>query len=307
VPADCNPNNDTDKERVSQLLITLQYQAVNQIISNYVKMGPSIQTVGMIVNGDLTAYGHEYQLNMYKKLLSNYFEHPYYLGLGNHDYANNINDCTDNNCASRMVDFMYDFLKNTKTITQKDYTCSELECTGSLAYTFTFGPNYRVVQLHNFPFWTTHFKKDLFFQYNITASFELLKVLLSNSMKAQERVLITMHDYDDTSDSNHWSAADVAQFNQLVGSYSSTICGVFAGHFHGNWGPNMPGINGVPMFWSGSATYRRFLELEFNPDAHTMKVSGVTNSYPTPNPATYQYTTGSPFNTGLNGSNIWKC
>ena len=35
---------------------------------------------------------------------------PVYLGLGNHDYENNVNDCADNSCARRSVYWFVDHM-----------------------------------------------------------------------------------------------------------------------------------------------------------------------------------------------------
>ena len=71
---------------------------------------------GLIINGDLTAYGHQYQYKEYKAGfgLSTIQGIPMFPGLGNHDYQNNIRKepyvinnalpgCNFNNCADRMV------------------------------------------------------------------------------------------------------------------------------------------------------------------------------------------------------------
>uniref|UniRef100_A0A915HZB0 Calcineurin-like phosphoesterase domain-containing protein n=1 Tax=Romanomermis culicivorax TaxID=13658 RepID=A0A915HZB0_ROMCU len=60
----------------------------------------------VIINGDLTAFGHHDELATFETLLEEArlkLGIPFYMGLGNHDYANNVDDCYDNNCAQRMV------------------------------------------------------------------------------------------------------------------------------------------------------------------------------------------------------------
>jgi hypothetical protein len=77
---------------------------------------------GMIMNGDLTDFWHEAQAQQYKQFynptaLQNM---PYYPGLGNHDYAINVGDCSyqdkyapDNNmCAKQAIYYMADLLEH---------------------------------------------------------------------------------------------------------------------------------------------------------------------------------------------------
>lgn len=43
-----------------------------------------------------------------------------FMGLGNHDYDNNVDDCAGNNCANRMWDFMRDH-RTTKGLLTTDF------------------------------------------------------------------------------------------------------------------------------------------------------------------------------------------
>ncbi|MDQ4130785.1 MAG: hypothetical protein M3133_07345, partial [Actinomycetota bacterium] len=55
--------------------------------------GDSVRTpTAAIINGDLTAFWHPYQARRYQQLYS-YVTYPLYPGLGNHDYANNVDHC----------------------------------------------------------------------------------------------------------------------------------------------------------------------------------------------------------------------
>src|SRR5262249_29147974 len=71
---------------------------------------------GVIINGDLTAFGHGYQLAKYKEMYDQGLGLKIYPGLGNHDYANNVNRCHENNCATRMVTYMNDFVTDLNPI-----------------------------------------------------------------------------------------------------------------------------------------------------------------------------------------------
>ena len=61
----------------------------------------------MIVNGDLTAFGRGHELEWYKEIYGKLIPRVY-PGLGNHDYANNVDECAQNQCANRMVLYLRD-------------------------------------------------------------------------------------------------------------------------------------------------------------------------------------------------------
>lgn len=66
----------------SETRIRAQYSSINQAHNTYGK-----QLKAVFINGDLTAFGHYWQLQtMYP--LFRILTPPYYLGLGNHDYKN---------------------------------------------------------------------------------------------------------------------------------------------------------------------------------------------------------------------------
>ncbi len=64
---------------------------------------------GLVINGDLTAYGHESEFNNYWELWQNPFKDIIYPGLGNHDYDHNVGNCFHNNCAKRMCAYIVDW------------------------------------------------------------------------------------------------------------------------------------------------------------------------------------------------------
>lgn len=57
------------------------------------------------MNGDLTDYGHPDEYQAYAEQFGRPFTAGIrlYPGLGNHDYANNVDDCFLNHCADRML------------------------------------------------------------------------------------------------------------------------------------------------------------------------------------------------------------
>ena len=58
-------------------------------------VGSAINDVsGVIVNGDLTAFFHPYQAEWFNSTYPAQLDFPIYPGLGNHDYKNNVDDCS---------------------------------------------------------------------------------------------------------------------------------------------------------------------------------------------------------------------
>uniref|UniRef100_A0A915MZB2 Calcineurin-like phosphoesterase domain-containing protein n=1 Tax=Meloidogyne javanica TaxID=6303 RepID=A0A915MZB2_MELJA len=95
----------------------------------------------LIINGDLTNFGHSFQLELFKIEWLQTIPIPLLIGLGNHDYENNVDDCIGNNCADRMLRWFSEEYVPTMTNFFGEFDLekkSELwrsEYEGSLAYT----------------------------------------------------------------------------------------------------------------------------------------------------------------------------
>uniref|UniRef100_A0A0K0CZH1 Metallophos domain-containing protein n=1 Tax=Angiostrongylus cantonensis TaxID=6313 RepID=A0A0K0CZH1_ANGCA len=85
----------------------VQRQALDRLISR-MRYPPS----ALIIDGDLTDFGH---LEQYKEFQTGWmrsFGVPILIGLGNHDYENNVNDCAFNFCAHTMMTWFTNYGKN---------------------------------------------------------------------------------------------------------------------------------------------------------------------------------------------------
>ena len=83
-----------------------------------------------------------------------------YPGLGNHDYQNNVNDCHENNCASRMTQFMIEYYYQHPKLHKSGYPghfslkkyykfpANRIDFRGSMSYSWDIG-DIHFVQLHN--------------------------------------------------------------------------------------------------------------------------------------------------------------
>lgn len=274
------PGLETEDEikKNSERQIREQYESMNQLAQQRNDDGSPFQVQGVLINGDLTAFGHDWQFDKFKELVS-ILKPKYYPGLGNHDYSNNVDDTYNNNAASRMVDFMYDWLKFNTAILNYDfkdrsyYKFPEMrtDYLGSLSYSFNIG-KVHFVQLQNFPSYKDDWnswnwgsaRRDFYF---INESFYWLKNDLAIARNRGDVIIVSLHDYHD-----NFIDPGLSQFNEIVKFYG--VSAVFAGHIHSSCGlvTSIPGSD-IPVFRSGAASYQDYLVVDFDTGAKEMKVS----------------------------------
>ncbi len=218
--------------------------------------GSSItKPLGVIINGDLTAYWHDWQKQLYQKYYDTGFQYHVYPGLGNHDYQNNVNSCADSiwgwfkdgymHCARQATRYIRDdIMEHQRVETFNNFVVQSFD-KDSLAYSFEIG-NYHFVQLHNKP---TYAEKDI----PVKSSIAWLENDLKQASARGKRIVINMH-------LNHLEELS-APIN------GNNVIAVFVGHRHEFFGyagviPNTT----VPYFFSGSSQYNRFLLVEFGTD-----------------------------------------
>lgn len=251
-------------------------------------------TKAVIINGDLTEYGHLYQLKKFKEIYNN-LSIPMYLGLGNHDYANNVDNTFSNQASTRMVEYQIEnIVKN--NISGADYNVSESytfpevvkTISGSLSYSWDEG-NVHFVQLHNYPLYTmrtsdylgSDAKRKII---EITSSLEWLEKDLRKARKNGKVIILNYHDSDE-----HWAASSntnnaISDFTDIIFKYN--VSAVFVGHYHDYIGekdvPNRHESyyekNGVsiPVFYCGSAVESKYLFVNF--DGNTMTVENIDST-----------------------------
>ncbi|TCV94092.1 calcineurin-like phosphoesterase family protein [Luteibacter rhizovicinus] len=273
--------SDSKKERRSEELIREQYNS----IAGYRRARPGMN-IPVVINGDLTAYGHGWQRSkmssLYRILGDNY-----YLGLGNHDYDNNIRQsngsgCANNGCARDSLDGLRDHVKS-RNVLAFDFTdhtgAFGGEFDGSYAYAFEAKGFERVanIQLNNYPTYEVSFTTNKTFNYkfNVTSSLPWLHELmprLNASTRDFDFMLIHVHQPE-------WDAGSGNAFTELVRANKVPV--VFAGHLHGRMGRYYSrNFGNVPVFLSGSASQRTYLIVEHYPKAKVLRVYGVRNNDP---------------------------
>lgn len=232
---------------------------------------------GVIINGDLTEFGHDEELSRYKEQWSNWAEFKVYPGLGNHDYANNVNDCTFQHCANRMLKFFKSYVKDTlklpidvrggyKNIFQQSHT-------GSFAYSWDECPTndtcFHFIQLNNYPTYTRNID-SVTMEWKIMASLNFLKHDLQANV--DKMIVINFHDFDTGFNEN-----DKRQFLGILKSNPQfKILAIFFAHFHDRHG--IRGywcINGrsVPLMYTGSVPANNYLLVQFSQESKSLKTA----------------------------------
>ncbi|KAH7678426.1 Protein C41G11.1 a, partial [Aphelenchoides avenae] len=156
---------------------------------------------GLIINGDLTDFGHAYQLNLFNTEWLT-LPIPVYVGLGNHDYENNVDDCVANQCANNMLYwFTRQYAKEKNLIL--DVTRSTLvwktTYKGSLAYSKDICSHnntncVHVVQLHNRPDYAVAISSASHWQ--IHGSFQWLLADMEAAKNHTWPILINLHNHN---------------------------------------------------------------------------------------------------------------
>lgn len=253
-----------DEEAQGKLSNEWQVASVDKVAKEADQKGYPFE--GVIINGDLTAYGHQSQFDKFREY---WYKNSWKVwpGLGNHDYENNVNDTFQNKAARRMVDWFYQTVSNLPIIdldARVDLDSFSKETKGSLSYSWDIG-DFHFVQLNNHPAYETTFEGYRFIppkmEYvTITQSLDWLE----NDLKATKKkyILLNFHDSD--------SVRGNKKFLQLLSD--TRIKAVFTGHIHQDcgWISNFDATNeqgaflrSVPIFRSGSAEFSKFLRLDF--------------------------------------------
>ena len=242
---------------------------------------------GLVINGDLTAWGASSQLSTFKDIYSS-ISVPLYLGLGNHDYQRPDEEggsgCDAHDC-SRMVEFMVDHIeerqypnRDINIATGYSFPSNFRTISGSLAYSWDID-NIHFVQLQNFPSYTQtwgayHAGDARTNNVEIRSSMTWLEQDLANAYAAGKSIILNYHDPRE-----HWKDHDNIkdQFLDLLTRYDVTA--VFVGHYHELLGLGGPGVTeefgvvdygSVKVLFSGAPTYRRYLSVHFKDSKMTV-------------------------------------
>ncbi|CAD6185603.1 unnamed protein product [Caenorhabditis auriculariae] len=158
----------------------------------------SNKPTALVINGDLTNFGHSHQLDEFKKGWLSEFPVHVLLGLGNHDIQNNINDCALNFCAHSMIAWFLDHLDNQfiKADVSRNSSGLFVRYTGTLAYSVELCQQKdlcaHLIQLNNALDYGVKFSA-LFVEWDLHSPLFYLKMKLKEAETDNNPVLINLH------------------------------------------------------------------------------------------------------------------
>ncbi|MGI0120418.1 metallophosphoesterase, partial [Zooshikella sp. RANM57] len=204
-----------------------------------------------LLNGDVTEFGRNGTFNAVMNRLAN-LNFPVYWGLGNHDYENNVGDCTEvgsiNGCAYHMCQRMHDAVqgyKDTLQNVQFDWPINgDYSGEGSLAYSWDF-KGVHFVQLQNHPLY-----ENKVYHYDIKNSLDWLK----SDLSGKSNIILLMH--------QHWMS-NIDSSDPLRSELKAILdqhkpIAIFDGHTHHFDYSNLindPTWGTVPVFTTEAAFY----------------------------------------------------
>ncbi|WP_166219982.1 metallophosphoesterase family protein [Pseudomonas atagonensis] len=274
---DGDKESSSDRDKRSRWLIETQYADIADFRRSVV-LNPN--NVPVMINGDMTAFGHGSERATVREILDKQLAGNYDYGLGNHDYENNVDDCFLNNCAAgSIVDFKERYFGKLPGLDMSYDSESTIKrrLSGSLAYSKDYG-DVHVVQLNNEPTYSTQFTAydwGVPTLYAITDSLDWLEKDLKAARVKGQIILLNMHKPDD------WkgSAEQITRFKEMIERYKVTA--VFAGHYHqrvGNYSKRSVErvFGSVPVYLSGGASNQSYLTISIAGDRKSMKVYQVS-------------------------------
>lgn len=228
----------------------------------------------LIINGDLTDFGHVDQHKEFQDGWMTSFAVPIFAGLGNHDYENNINDCAFNFCAHTMLTWFTNYGKSMSL--DLDYqrqakSAFDIAYDGSFAYSTRICSVTRqncaqVIQLNNAIDYETTFSSFLV-DWKINSAMNFLRSELKQLADVDIPVLVNMHQCEGTRmEKAKELLADWIYETRNVG-HKKRIA-VFFAHLHGMHEVKTVCVHGVtiPFVYVGSVPNNRFSMLRISRD-----------------------------------------
>ncbi|CAO4385523.1 unnamed protein product [Caenorhabditis nigoni] len=254
----------------------VQRQALDALISSL-----DYKPAALVINGDLTDFGHLHQLHEFRQVWYNNFPIPFILGLGNHDYQNNIDDCALNFCAHTMLSWYADYVKNMSLIAdiQRKTVNFDVEFTGSLAYTERVCSGSGklcayIIQLNNAIDYNVQFS-SLFVKWNISSPMKYLHNELNLLGSTSLPILLNMHQCE---------SMHIHKIRMMLKRWMSNVktifesnqrvpkIGAFYAHMHQRHEVSLECIEGykVPFVYIGSVPNNRFSKFDMNSTTATI-------------------------------------
>lgn len=248
---------------------------------------------GIMMNGDLVDANEsktgkrdvDYFREIYENAIS-----PFFVGLGNHDYENYVNDTYQNRGATDMVKCIrrniYEhnpsYIKGAQFLKVDDFDTGlanyQTRYWGSYSYVIELDDVW-IIQLNNSPHYTNEWSSyetatdNRRFPCTIINSLRWLEVQLYKAAEKNKAVIVCMHkpytewakdfgkDKKKQKKEDELAAENVAAFQNLIEKYK--VSAVFWGHVHDHIGYDME-IKNIPHFSCGSTSQRKYLGLHFS-------------------------------------------
>lgn len=263
------PESDEEFTTRSKWLVESQLAS----IADFRIRNGSQSTIPLMINGDITAFGHGWQRDYMAAALKRHFGTNYLYGLGNHDYENNVDDCFSNSCAAGSIVQFKEYHEG--KVDNFDLTISGSVVnrlySGSLAYSKTIG-DVHLVQLNNEPTYTTriaHFLNPTTFEIN--SALDWLEKDLRLARVQGHAIIINMHKPFEMKG----SPSQQKRFIEMLKTYKVTA--VFAGHLHKDGGSSY-WLGNVPMYLSGATSQQTYLITSFTEDRKQLQIYLVKNN-----------------------------
>ncbi|OUB73463.1 hypothetical protein BK744_16145 [Bacillus thuringiensis serovar zhaodongensis] len=247
------PEDNATKERRSEELIREQYNSINE----YMNSLSSNVNGNVIINGDMTAFGHGSEWTKIDSLIG-ILNRPYYFGLGNHDIENNFNNCVNNGCFKNSLNNLVGHIRRHGLLSQFDFSEQDIVTSwglgarrqGSFAYFVNLG-NLCFIQLQHNPTMNkiaspTSTNTQ---EYRVFPNINWVENQLRRAKDNGQIIIVNVHVRGNIPN----------DYEQLLQNYGVTA--VFSGHIHTSLGTNRC-VGNIPAFISGSASQRTYLILE---------------------------------------------
>lgn len=224
-------NNNPNKDKAD-------WESVNKkVVDSINSLNNSEHFVFGIINGDITEFGRRSTRYSFDSVYTDNIRFPLLIGLGNHDYANNVNDCADiemfdfsmNACARSSV---FDLNKriNTYKLFLKDFSSDFDKKTqeGSLGYSWDTG-DIHFVQLNNYPTYEVELDHYINRSIYISNSLDWLEEDLKDALSRGKVSILNFHDANDHFRRNT-NARDKTRLEEMIKKYN--VIAIFSGHSH---------------------------------------------------------------------------
>jgi len=213
------------------------WRAINNTLVTALNRVPGIEFG--LVNGDITELGRNDSWNNFQSIYDRlYF--PYYIGLGNHDYQNNVGDCREgiaapgaNSCALNSIDRMnnalYRYSSKLEAFSQDWVQTGAITWQGSMSYSWDY-KGVHFVQLQNFPSYHVELTAWTGRYALVSTSISWLREDLRLArLRGVKDIILNFHQDNDQFHawSNYWLTT---QFRAIIETFKPLV--IFAAHRH---------------------------------------------------------------------------